>query len=314
MQTRWPKNLEILERCNNSPMHISVLLHESVEALKIKKGGIYVDATLGAGGHSHAMCEVNKGITIVGIDKDTDAINRSKEKLENSPCKFIFKEGSYDQVDELLKEEGIEEVDGILFDLGMSSPQLDISGRGFSFKSDEPLLMTMKADPGEGDLTAYEIVNHFAEESIADIIFGYGEEKRAKRIAKAIVKARETSPIRTTTQLVEIITKSTPRFMFGKKGHPAMRTFQALRIATNNELEELKSSLPKVFRLLKSGGRIVVISFHSLEDRIIKRFFKDLEEKGSAVRITKKPLRPSEEEITSNPRSRSAKLRILEKI
>ena len=201
-----------------------------------------------------------------------------------------------------------------MLDLGLSSDQFETSGRGFTFKNDEPLLMTFKKNPDQGDLTAYQIVNTWEEENIADVIYGYGEEKYSRRIAKAIVNYREKKAIEKTSELVEIISNSVPVFYKRGRIHPATRTFQALRIAVNDELNTLKRGLERGFARLASGGRIAVISFHSLEDRIVKNFNKEKEELEQARIITKKPIVPSEDEVRENPRSRSAKLRILEKI
>jgi 16S rRNA (cytosine1402-N4)-methyltransferase len=212
-----------------------------------------------------------------------------------------------------LDQAGVAGVDGIIFDLGLSSNQIEESGRGFSFKTDEPLLMTMKKDPQSSDITAYEIVNSWSEESLADIIYGYGEDRFARRIAKAIVMAREIQSIETAGQLSDIIASVVPKFGF-KKINPATKTFQAIRIAVNDELGAIKEALPKAFSRLNTGGRISIISFHSLEDRIVKRFFKEKSEAGEGRLINKKPITPSPQEIAENPRSRSAKLRIIEKI
>ncbi len=224
-----------------------------------------------------------------------------------------FYQENFRNIDKVLDEAGVSQVDGILFDLGLSSNQIEESGRGFSFKTEEPLLMTMKKNPQSSDITAHEIVNSWSEESLADIIYGYGEDRFARRIAKAIVMARAVRPIDTAGELAEIVASAVPRFGF-KKINPATKTFQAIRIAVNDELGALKTALPKAFDRLSRGGRMSVISFHSLEDRIVKRYFKEKGDLGQAKIITKKPITPSPEEIAENPRSRSAKLRILEKI
>lgn len=293
--------------------HIPVLLHETVSGLSIQDGDIVVDMTLGNGGHSKEICDLGKDITLIGIDADSDAIERAKENLADSKAKFIFETTFNYHLENVLEKHSIEKIDKVLFDLGMSSPQIDESHRGFSFKKDEPLLMTMKKDISENDLTAYEIVNTWAEESLADIIFGYGDEQYARRIARAIVLHRKTSKIKTTNELVEVISNAVPVFYKRKRIHPATKTFQALRIVVNDEIEGHKKALEQSWKYLNKGGRIAVITFHSLEDRVVKHFFKNLEVEYGATRVTKKPIFPTEEEVKENPRSRSAKLRIIEK-
>ena len=293
--------------------HVTVLLHETVAGLSPKTGGVYVDGTLGAGGHTEEICKVAPHSTIVGIDADEEAIERARVRLAGMPCTLITSLNFNDKISEILDENKIDEIDGVILDLGMSSDQLDRSGRGFSFQRDEPLKMTMQNKAGANSLTAERIINEFNEEQLATIFYGYGEEKFSRRIAKAIVESRDENPITTTLQLAEIIKKAVPvRYRFGKI-HPATKTFQALRIAVNDEIERLEITLNKSFERLKKGGRLSVISFHSLEDRIVKRFMKEKIGNNEALGITKKPIIPTEEEIKLNPRSRSAKLRILEK-
>jgi 16S rRNA (cytosine1402-N4)-methyltransferase len=292
--------------------HKTVLLKESIDGLKVKQGGIYIDATAGSGGHSLRIGNQGAG-TVIALDKDLDAINRTTKRLEDLDCKKIIVNKPNYLLDEVLEENGIREVDGVLFDLGISSDQLEESFRGFSFKNDGPLLMTMKKSPDEKDLTAHEIVNYWEEENLADIIYGYGDEKYSRRIAKAIVESRKQKPIETTVELAEIVKNSVPGWYRNKKIHPATKTFQAIRITVNNEIEELKIALKKSFDALKSKGRLSVITFHSLEDRIVKQLFKGLEERELGIRITKKPISPSESELKENPRARSAKLRVFEK-
>ena len=295
--------------------HIPVLKDESIDGLAIKKGDIIIDGTLGGGGHTYEMIKrYGKGIKIIGLDLDIDAEVRAKSLIGNTPADFIFKNNGFQDIDKVLKDLKIESVDGILLDLGISSFQLEVAGRGFSFLKDEPLLMTMKKDPTEEDLTAKEIVNTWEEENIADIIYGFGEEKYSRKIAKAIVEARKEKEIETTFELVKIIDEAVGKNYRGLRIHPATRTFQALRIATNSELTNLEQVIEKGFNCLKKGGHMSVISFHSLEDRIVKRAFVKLKEKGLANIITKKPIIPTDEELKVNPRSRSAKLRLLEKI
>jgi 16S rRNA (cytosine1402-N4)-methyltransferase len=295
--------------------HISVLLNESIDGLDIKSGDVIIDGTLGGGGHTMEIIKrFGKKVKIICFDLDKDAISRSKQIIKDTVSDVIYKETGFQDIDKELDDLGIEKVNKILLDLGLSSFQLEEAGRGFTFSKNEPLLMTMKKNPSEDDLTAYEIVNNWEEETLANIIYGFGEERFSRRIAKAIVEARAEKKIEKTFDLVEIVEKAVGKFYKGKKIHPATRTFQALRIATNSELTNLEEVIQKGFERLEDGGRIAIISFHSLEDRIVKKAFRDLKEKGSAHLITKKPIIPSESEIKSNPRSRSAKLRLIEKI
>ena len=296
-------------------MHKPVLLHEAVEALGLSEGKVFLDGTLGSGGHSAEVATLyGEKVTIIGLDRDQDALNRSEEKLRNLHAKHFLKLKSFREMDEALEEVGVSSVDAILLDLGISSNQIEESGRGFTFQKDEPLLMTMKENPGEEDLTARKILNTFSEETLELIIRGFGEEKYSRKIARAIVERREGKPFETTTDLVETIVGAVPAFYERGRINPATRTFQALRIATNEELTALEEGLAKGFEALSPGGRFAVISFHSLEDRIVKNFFRDKAREGKAKLINKKPITASEEEIRSNPRSRSAKLRIIEKM
>lgn len=295
-------------------IHKTVLLHESIDGLDIHSGDIYLDGTLGSAGHAEYALEKSQGnITVIGLDRDQEALERSKSRLGDSK-NIILIESSYGNIDKVLSDLRIDKVNRIMLDLGLSSDQFETSGRGFTFRNDEPLLMTFKKNPGVEDLTANQIVNTWQEESIADIIYGYGEEKYARRIARAIVNYREKKSIESTSELVEIISQSVPVFYRRGRIHPATRTFQALRIAVNDELNTLKRGLEDGFKRLAIGGRIAVISFHSLEDRIVKNFNKDKESTEEAIIHTKKPIVPSEIEVSENPRSRSAKLRIIEKI
>ncbi len=295
--------------------HIPVLKDESIDGLNIQKGDVIVDGTLGGGGHTFEMIKrFGKDIKIIGLDFDADAIVRATKLIGDTPSDVIFKTIGFQDMDKVLDELGIESVDRILLDLGISSFQLEAAGRGFSFLKDEPLLMTMKKDPNDEDLTAKEIVNTWEEETIADIIYGFGEEKYSRRIAKAIVEARKEKDIETTFDLNEIIDKAIGKFYKGKRINPSTKTFQALRIATNSELYNLEQVIQRGFDRLKAGGRIAIITFHSLEDRIVKKAFIELKEKGIAKVITKKPIIPGNEEVKSNPRSRSSKLRLIEKI
>jgi 16S rRNA (cytosine1402-N4)-methyltransferase len=295
--------------------HIPVLKDESIDGLSIRSGDIIIDGTLGGGGHTFEIARrFGSGVKIIGLDLDVDAIDRAKALLAEIPHDTVFRTIAFQKMDKVLDELNIPEVDRILLDLGLSSFQLDISGRGFSFQKDEPLLMTMKKEPTDEDLIAQDIVNTWEEKSLADIIYGFGEEKYSRKIAKAIVEARKEKPIKTTFDLVTIITTAVGRSYRGLKIHPATRTFQALRIATNSELTGVEQGIEKGFNRLSIGGRIAIITFHSLEDRIVKRAFVKLKEQGYANIITKKPIIPNEDERIINPRSRSAKLRILEKI
>lgn len=294
-------------------IHVSVLLQEVIDNLKIRDGGVYVDATLGGAGHAEAICKSANNITFIGIDADANAIEEAKKTLSDTSAKLILANVPNNLIGQVLSENNIEEIDGCMFDLGMSSDQLDLSGRGFSFQRDEPLLMTMKSEPTEEDLTAKEIVNTWAEESIRDILYGYGDESFASRIAKKIIQFREEKKIETTFDLVEIIKSAVPGWYRNRKTHPATKTFQALRIATNSEIENLKVSLKQAFQKLSKGGRIAVITFHSIEDRLVKHYFRELKDGELATAITKKPILPSREEVLKNPRSRSAKLRVIEK-
>lgn len=298
---------------NSRTVHKPVLLQETIDSLNLKRDGTYVDATLGGGGHAREICKQIPDGIFIGIDADASAVSRASENLKDVTCTVITEVAGNHLINEVLFQHQILSIDGCMFDLGMSSDQLEISGRGFSFKKDEPLLMTMKADPKDGDLTAKEIVNNWAEESIRDIFWGYGEERFSGKIAKAIVEAREEKTIETTADLVEIINRSVPGWYKRRKTHPATKVFQALRITVNNEIENLKTALEKTFNLLKPGGRVSVITFHSLEDRVVKRYFRKLKDDGLGNLINKKPIKPSQEEIINNPRARSAQLRIIEK-
>lgn len=295
--------------------HIPVLKKESIDGLQIKKGDIIIDGTLGGGGHTYEMIKRwGKDIKIIGLDLDIDAKERTLKLIGDTPSDFTFVNAGFQDIDKVLLDLKIESVDGILLDLGISSFQLEVAGRGFSFLKDEPLLMTMKKDLTKEDLTAKEIVNNWEEESIADIIFGFGEEKYSRKIAKKIVEARKEKEIQTTFDLVKIIKDAVGGYYKGLRIHPATRTFQALRIATNSELSNLDKVLEKGFNCLKRGGHISIISFHSLEDRIVKRAFLKLKEEEKVEIITKKPIVPSNEEIKINSRARSSKLRLLKKL
>ncbi|HEU0085862.1 MAG TPA: 16S rRNA (cytosine(1402)-N(4))-methyltransferase RsmH [Candidatus Paceibacterota bacterium] len=289
-------------------IHKSVLLNETIDGLNLGQEPLVLDATFGGGGHSREVLRRFPKAKVIALDQDK-AVDREKNP------NISFHNENFRNLDKVL---GAEKVDGIIFDLGLSSDQLTpregMSGRGFSFMRNEPLLMTMKENPSSEDLTAMDVVNTWSEDSLRKIIEGYGEEKFARRIARGIVEGREKGELKTTHDLVGVIEKSVPGKYRTGRIHCATRTFQAIRIAVNDELGAIEEALPKAFESLKKGGRISIISFHSLEDRIAKRFFRQLEEEGKAKRINKKPITATIEEAKENPRSRSAKLRILEKI
>ncbi|MEK7588250.1 MAG: 16S rRNA (cytosine(1402)-N(4))-methyltransferase RsmH [Patescibacteria group bacterium] len=297
-------------------VHKTVLLKETIEGLNLdtKKEGIVVDGTFGGGGHSVEVLKLYPKVKIIGIDQDKSAWKKGEVKFKGLEDRFTFVNGNFRDIKILVNGLDIEQVDGVILDLGLSSDQLENAGRGFSFMRDEPLMMTMKENPNEDDVTAKDIVNTWSEESLADIIYGYGEEKLARRIAKGIVEAREEKEINTTFELVEVIRNSIKAKYTKGKIHFATRTFQALRIAVNDELNTLEKGLEGGFDILKKGGRMSVISFHSLEDRIVKNFYKKKKEEGVAILINKKPIIASDEELKINNRSRSAKLRVMEKL
>ncbi len=296
--------------------HIPVLEKEMVEALCVRENAIVVDGTVNGGGHAETITKLlgPKGIYI-GIDLDQNALDNTRDRLANVLCKVYLEQSNYRNINRVLEKLGIETVDGAFFDLGLSSNQLEESGRGFSFLKDEPLLMTFKRRENitENDITAEEIVMTWDEEHIADILYGYGEERFSRKIARQIVKTRSETPIKTTTDLLRVIESAVPTWYTKKKTHFATKTFQALRITVNDEVESLREGLTKATDALNENGRIAVLSFHSIEDRIIKHFFIQQKKEGTGIIITKKPITPSKEEIKKNPRSRSAKLRIFEK-
>ncbi len=287
-------------------VHKTVLLQETIDGLNLKPNAVVLDGTFGGGGHSLEMCRRYPGTKIIAYDQDKSVFRKAEEKFDD--CDITYVNANFRQIG------NVNEIDGIIFDLGLSSDQLENSGRGFSFMKDEPLLMTMKENPSPEDITAHEVVNKWGEESLADIIYGYGEEKQARPIAKKIVEWRKRQEIKTTFDLVKIIEEAIPAKFRKGKIHYATKTFQAIRIAVNDELGALSEGLEKGFGVLKRGGRMSVISFHSLEDRVVKRFFKKLADEKKALLINKKPIIASKEEIKNNPRARSAKLRILEKL
>lgn len=297
--------------------HASVLLHEVVDGLALKPDDVVVDGTLGLGGHSLEIVKrLGANGTLIGIDRDERAIEKAKERLLGAKPKTHFVSGNYCSLKTILADLGFASADKILLDLGMSSYQLEPeegeTGRGFSFKKDEPLLMTFEANPTPEALSAKEILNTWEEEHIENVLSGYGEERFARRIARGIVGRRVHGSIERTGELVGIILENTPKWYHRGRIHPATKTFQALRIAVNDEIEGLRQGLSEGYELLTEQGRMAVITFHSIEDRIVKRTFKEFGKEGGVV-ITKKPVRPSERESTENPRARSAKLRVIEK-
>jgi len=303
-------------------VHKPVLLHEVVEGLATPKSAPpsdgrrkipwYLDGTIGGAGHAVALAEALQGkINVLGFDRDPEAVERARELLKKKTHQLILECRDFRNLDEALDKYRIRAVDLILLDLGVSSDELENSGRGFSFKKDEPLVMTF-GDWNAYPFTALSIVNEWREADIGNVIFAYGEERYARRIAKGIVVYREKKPIETSKELGEIVKRSVPAAYRRQKTHPATKTFQALRIAVNDELAALRDGLAKGYGRLNLNGRFAVISFHSLEDRIVKDFFREKGREGARV-VTKKPIRPSSREISDNPRSRSARLRILEK-
>lgn len=305
--------------------HIPVLLHECIENLNIRPDGIYVDGTLGMGGHSEQIAGRLTSGTLVGIDRDETAIARAGARLAPFGDRVRLVHGNFRDTAAILDRLGIDAVDGMLFDLGVSSPQLDDAARGFSYKQDAPLDMRMDESTA---LTAREVVNTYSYEELRRILFEYGEERYAPAIAKRICQHREQKPIETTLELADIIRSAMPASALREKQHPAKRSFQAIRIAVNDELGELLPMLDAAEKNLKPGGRLAVITFHSLEDRIVKKKLQELAQgcicppefpvcvcgrKPKVKLITRKPIVSGEEELAENPRARSAKLRVAEK-
>ncbi len=306
--------------------HVSVLLEETVSSLGVKNGGIYADGTLGGGGHTEAILSLLPDIKVIGIDRDKDAHAAAGKRLERFKDRFIPVHSNFSDIKNVLETLGIEGIDGAVLDLGVSSYQLDEASRGFSYMHDAPLDMRMNRSE---ELSAFEVVNTYSEEKLTDIFYSYGEEKWSKRIAEFICREREKAPISTTGELVKIIESAIPKAARLEGGHPAKRVFQAIRIEVNGELRILESAIRDFADVLRPGGRLSIITFHSLEDRIVKNTFKDLctdcicpkefpvcvcGHKASCKLITRKPILPSKEEQDINSRSRSAKLRIIEKI
>jgi 16S rRNA (cytosine1402-N4)-methyltransferase len=307
--------------------HIPVLLNETIENLNIKPSGIYIDGTLGGAGHASKICDrLNSCGIFIGIDQDKEALGAAQKRLEKYQNKIILIHDNFVHVKNILLKLNIQSVDGIVLDLGVSSYQLDEVKRGFSYMHDAPLDMRMDCTK---DFSAYDVVNGYEEAALYKVIQDYGEERWAKRIANFIIRERKNKPIVTTGELVTIIKNAIPAAARRKGPHPAKRTFQAIRIEVNNELGILEQTIRDISELLNDGGRIGIITFHSLEDRIVKNVFKDLSKKCKCPpeypvcrcggkptlrTITKKPIIPSEWELEKNPRSRSAKLRVAEKV
>lgn len=307
--------------------HISVLLNESVDALRVKEDGVYVDGTLGGGGHAELVCsKLGKDATFIGIDRDTVAIKAASERLERFGGIVHIFHNEFSNVKSVIKELGIESIDGAILDLGVSSPQLDVADRGFSYNMDARLDMRMNRDD---KISAFEVVNEYSEEALCSLIFKYGEEKFARQIARGIVSAREKGSIETTFELSDIIKNSMPaKARFADK-HPAKRTFQAIRIEVNKELETLEGAIRDFAEILKPGGVLSIITFHSLEDRIVKQTFQSLAsgcecpkdfpicvcgKKPTVEILNRKPIVAGKEELEQNMRAHSAKLRAIKKI
>lgn len=307
--------------------HYSVLLAETVDSLNIKPGGVYVDCTLGGAGHSARILEKMGGDgKLVGIDRDEYAIQKASQRLEKYKDNILLIKGNFCDAPELLSENGIHKIDGVVADLGVSSFQLDNADRGFSYMHDAPLDMRMSR---QDKLSAYDVVNGYEEKELSRIINLFGEERFASKIAYNICRTREKQPIKTTAELAEVVKNSIPAKNRADGPHPAKRTFQAIRIEVNGELDVIDKMILGLFPMLESGGRMAVITFHSLEDRIVKHTFAEFAKgcecppdfpvcvcgkKPQGVVVTKKPILPSEQELEENPRSRSAKLRVCEKI
>ena len=306
--------------------HISVLLEESISSLNLNESSIIVDCTLGYGGHSsNILARIKKGF-LFAFDQDSEAIRHSTDRLNAIGTNFTIIKSNFVNLKEELTKRGVTEVDGFLFDLGVSSPQLDDASRGFSFHEDARLDMRMDK---ENKLSAYEVVNEYSKERLAEIFYKYGEDKFARNIAKKIVEYRETKPIETTFELAEIIKKSIPAKNKADGPHPAKRTFQAIRIEVNGELDVIEPAIEQALSLLKVGGRVSVITFHSLEDRLVKNIFKEkcaIDPKVQGMPnipeeylpdfrlVVNKAIIPSDEELERNPRARSSKLRVIERI
>lgn len=305
----WGQDLEMTSQ---DFIHISVMPKEIVDHLRLSDGSVVVDCTLGLGGHTALLAQnVGPRGKVIAIDRDRQSIELARPRLAEFADRIIFMHDDFRNIDRVLSQLKIEHVDGIVFDLGISSFQLDNQNRGFSIKSDGPLDMRMDQ---ESWLSAYDLVNSLSERELSHIIKDYGEERWHNRIARRLVQERSLRPIETTKDLSDIVLKAIPSGQKWQKIHPATRTFQAFRIAVNRELESLEIALDKAIGVLKPGGRICVISFHSLEDRIVKNKFRSAAQSGVVDLLVKKPLEVSEAEEVSNPRSRSARLRVAQKL
>jgi 16S rRNA (cytosine1402-N4)-methyltransferase len=290
--------------------HVSVLVREVLALLALQENETVVDATLGRGGHSEAILKAQK-VHLIALDADGASIEAGKKRLKPFAGRVRFVEGNFRDLGAILTREGVQKIDKALFDLGWNSAQLT-SGRGFSFQADEPLTMSYGQEPASS-FTAAQILNTWSEKGIADALFGYAQERYARKIAKAIVARRETAPIKTTLELVELIKDAVPPSYRHGRIHPATKTFQALRIAVNDELASIEMGVRAAWEHLSPGGRIAVITFHSVEDRAVKRLFAALVKEGGSL-LVKKPLVAAAQEVAENPRARSAKLRAIEKI
>ena len=306
--------------------HFSVMLGECIDALNIKPDGIYVDCTLGGGGHSEQIAKRLDGGRLICIDRDTDAINAAKKRLAPYADRITYVSDNFSNIKNILSSLGIEKINGVIFDLGVSSYQLDTAERGFSYNFDAPLDMRMDRS---APLSAYDVVNGYPESELRRILYEYGEEPNAPKIARAIAERRKEKPIETTFELVDIIKSVASKKALLEGHHPAKQAFQAIRIEVNGELDELRKGLSEAFERLKKGGRLAVITFHSIEDRIVKNAFRDYctgctcppdfpvcvcGTKPRGVLVFKKPVTAGEKELEMNNRSRSAKLRVIEKL
>ena len=289
------------------PPHVSVLVREALDFLSVRPDGTYIDATLGAGGHAEEILKRLGSGRLLGLDRDPQALQLAGNRLAGFGEKLMMQRGNFAQIDTLHAASGFPPADGVLADLGLSSMQLEDASRGFSFSLPGPLDMRM--DPG-CETTAADLVNYASERDLADIFFKLGEERHSRRIARAIMKAR---PYRLTTELAQVVTRAIPSRAGLHQIHPATRSFMALRLAVNAELENLDQFLDRVLMVLRPGGRVVILSFHSLEDRRVKQAFRRWQDEGRATILTRKVVRPGEEEVQINPRARSAKLRAAEK-
>ena len=290
--------------------HLPVLVEEVLFLLRPRRGGWVVDATVGMGGHAEALLEYGAGTRLLGIDGDPESLARARLRLSRFGARVVLCQGNFRRLEALARSAGVTEAETVLFDLGVSSYQLEATGRGFSFQTEAPLDMRM--DPSQGP-TAVELLQHLSEAELARILLEYGEEPHARRIARAIVSRRKRAPLKTTQDLVQVVKAAVPRRAWPRRSHVATRTFQALRIAVNDELRALAEALPQAARLLAPGGRLGVISFHSGEDRVVKRTFNALAT-GPYALLLPTPVKPSRDEVQANPRARSARLRILERV